>query len=186
MTKTNGLVNVILKRALSAFPVDSERYELTAAVRLNAAYSMQHLGVYEHENWRINEWLVEADSIVWGAVEAFVNCSNSKEGDSLPEDENVLAVAVMNSISKRDLDSLVIGTLGDDDLLRVELYTALWKRISATMRNSRDHVAPGNTTREILDKMRLKFKTAKINSYIRVMDQHDALNGTPRTGGIPT
>jgi hypothetical protein len=134
MRKIKDLSSVILDNAVSFFPVDSERYELAASVRLNAAYYMQHLGVYQHETWRINEWLQSTDATVWRAVEAFIRVSNEEKEISVMEQD--LARRFQAMFEGNTLLQIRMLSLDDEDLLKADLYGSAWRVISAAMRHS--------------------------------------------------
>lgn len=69
MYKGKSLVTVILDNAVAMFPVDSERYELAAAVEAlcGSGYINQGLSSYTHDDDRINDWLHSVEEQAWRA-----------------------------------------------------------------------------------------------------------------------
>lgn len=150
MPKIKDLGSVILDNAVSYFPVDSERYELAAAVRLNAAYCMQHLGVYQHENWRINEWLATTDATVWRAVDAYYDHLSAVQQDAMQAD----LARRLRAMFDDSMPAELLMYLDDSELFKATLHGAVWKLVSSLMRRSR-HFWIGPETQKLFKRGQL-------------------------------
>ncbi len=129
MAKIKDLVDVVLDNALLLFPVDSERYELADAVQLLATSGMKYLGLYEHANWRVNEWLTATDAIVRDYSEVFSRSVFNVYPLTKLELDKVRRIRALN---------LPLDPCNEEDFdwLHDSTYGALWRCILFRMNHS--------------------------------------------------